>query len=201
MSEEEKRREPFSKWIIQPQTLIALSALLLSLCGLFISLYEASLIRQAQRASTWPNIEVGFSLRDGNLNLWVRNTGVGPARIQAGAVIYEGKAQQNWRDLMNNVLGEKADSVGIYYSLINGSVLASNSERETIFSLIEGTRGVDQEVIKLFHRALLDGAIDVTVCYGSVYDEYWTTNLQNMQAQVKGTREMKNCNSAPYSGI
>ncbi len=51
-------QQPFSTWIMLPQTLIGLSAVLLSVCGLFIAIYEASLIRQAQRASVWPYVEV-----------------------------------------------------------------------------------------------------------------------------------------------
>ncbi len=51
MTSEDKDRASFSQWILRPQTMIALSALLLSLCGLFISIYEASLIREAQRGA------------------------------------------------------------------------------------------------------------------------------------------------------
>ena len=38
-------KSEFSDWIRSPQTMIALSAVILSVCGLFISMYEASLIR------------------------------------------------------------------------------------------------------------------------------------------------------------
>lgn len=201
-----KRVSP-PKWILRPQMLVALSALLLSLCGLFISFYEASLIRQAQRASTWPYVEVGYSLRNEKLNLWVRNTGVGPARIQAAAVMYQGKLQENWRDLMRRVYGEKADSLGFDYSLINGSVLPPTPERHSIFSLTEGSRGADREMMNLLIQAILEGAIDVTVCYSSVYDECWTSSLQNVHGRSSGNKpaevshEIKGCDSAQRSGI
>ncbi len=58
MNREGTDQLPFSTWIMRPQTLIGLSALLLSLCGLSIAIYEASLIRQALRASVWPYVEV-----------------------------------------------------------------------------------------------------------------------------------------------
>ncbi|MEM6337563.1 MAG: hypothetical protein AAF752_13415, partial [Bacteroidota bacterium] len=50
------------RWYQNAEMVVALSALVLSLCGISVALYEASLIRQAQRASVWPNIEVGASL-------------------------------------------------------------------------------------------------------------------------------------------
>lgn len=61
-SDSESERESLSSWLGQPQTMIGLAAILLSLCGLFISLYEASLIRRQQRASAWPHVEVSPSL-------------------------------------------------------------------------------------------------------------------------------------------
>lgn len=42
----EDHKSEFSDWIRSPQTMIALSAVLLSVCGLFISIYETTLIRE-----------------------------------------------------------------------------------------------------------------------------------------------------------
>lgn len=93
MNSEGTDHQPFSKWITRPETLIGLSALLLSLCGLFIAIYEASLIRQSQRASVWPYVEVGGTINPDRISLRVQNTGVGPARIRAAAVTYKGETQ------------------------------------------------------------------------------------------------------------
>ncbi len=51
--------------------LVALSALLLSVCGLFISIYEASLIRRSQRASVWPYVEVTAGIHNRQIDLRV----------------------------------------------------------------------------------------------------------------------------------
>ncbi len=74
----EDHKSTFSEWIRSPQTMIALSAVLLSVCGLFISIYETSLIREQQLASVWPNVEVSPSINDGDLKIFVQNTGIGP---------------------------------------------------------------------------------------------------------------------------
>ena len=187
--------------------LVALSAVLLSVCGLFISIYETSLIRQAQRASVWPYVQVGVSITQEGIKLWVQNTGVGPARIQAGAVTYKGETQADWSDLIRSVVGEEADSVSRYWSLINGRVLPSNSPRETIFAVTKDSGAAEREVIALLRRAILEGAVDITVCYCSVYDECWTSSLQDVLSRSRGVEtpsgsgEVNGCDSAKRSGI
>lgn len=49
----------FRSWVARPEVLVALAAVLLSLCGLFVAIYETTLIRQEQRASAWPSLMVG----------------------------------------------------------------------------------------------------------------------------------------------
>ena len=132
----------FSKWITRPQTLVGLSALLLSLCGLFIAIYEASLIRQAQRASVWPYVEVGGTLNRNLIELRVQNTGVGPARIRAAVVTYKGEAKADWRDLVYSVISDDSTRarVNAYQSRINGRVLPTNAIPETFFRVVEAPR-------------------------------------------------------------
>lgn len=191
---------------MRPQTLIGLSALLLSLCGLFIAIYEASLIRQAQRASVWPYVEVGVSIRLDGTDLWVQNTGVGPARIQAAAVIYEGQTQTNWRDLIRSA-GEDPDSVGAYQSLISGRVLAADSPRERIFAVAEDNGAAAQELIAWLRREIIAGTVDFTVCYCSVYEECWISNMQDVVQRSRGvevasgSRAVDSCAAAKRSGI
>jgi hypothetical protein len=100
---EENVEESFSDWISSPQMLVGLSAILLSLCGLFVSIYEASLMRQQQRASAWPHVEVGPSFSGRSVELVVRNTGVGPARIRAANVTHRDGVRSDWDTLLRSV--------------------------------------------------------------------------------------------------
>ncbi len=186
MNSERTNRTPFWEWITRPQMLVGLSALLLSLCGLFISIYEASLIRQAQRASVWPYVQIAASLSPGRINLWVQNTGVGPARIQAASVTYKGETKANWSDLIRNVIGVDPDSTGFYRSMINGRVLPTNSPGESIFRVTEDNGPAARELVASLRREILEGTIDVTVCYCSVYDECWSSSLQDMLKRWRG---------------
>ena len=199
------RARSFSQWITDPQTIIALSAVLLSVCGLFIALYEASLIRRQQRAAVWPHVEVGASIQRGNrVALLVQNTGVGPARIGAAAVTYEGETKDNWEALIRS-LGQDPDSVNIYRSLINGRVLPAGSQ-ERIFSVSEGQGPTALDLMRTLEREIGEGTLDATVCYCSVYDECWTSTLQDMMGRFRGevtpgAREVESCEVMERSGI
>lgn len=183
MSESGSKPPTFAAWIVRPQTLLALSALLLSLCGLFVAFYEAALIRRAQRASVWPYVQVAASINDDGIELWVQNTGIGPARIRAAGLTHDGELVANWSALTQRLLD--GDGSYTYKSLINGQVLPVDSEREVIFAVAEAS-GSTPALVAALRRGLLEGSVDVEVCYCSVYDECWTASLQNVLARSRG---------------
>lgn len=205
MTSECKDRPSFSQWLARPQTLIALSALLLSLCGLFISIYEASLIRKAQRASVWPHVEVTASMVQGSVRLWAQNTGVGPARVRTAAVTYDDQTLDHWLHLIRSAVGEEAEGGDVYKSMIGGRVLPADSPKELIFA-ITVERGAAAEVTDQLQRQIYAGAVDVTLCYCSVYDECWSSSLQDVLQRVRGleapgTLAVDDCDSARRSKI
>ncbi len=132
MNAETEDPASFSRWIARPQSLIALSAVLLSVCGVFIATYEATLVRRQQRASVWPHLEVAASMSRERVELWVKNVGIGPARVRTAAVSQGGETRKDWADLIRRA-GVDPKEVGSYYSLINGRVLPLDSEREVIW--------------------------------------------------------------------
>jgi hypothetical protein len=91
----ETDNQSFGNWLSEPQTMIGISAIILSVCGLFVSFYEASIIREHQRASVWPNIEIGPSFTSGQLAFHVTNTGIGPAKVEAVNVSYKGDVMES----------------------------------------------------------------------------------------------------------
>jgi hypothetical protein len=56
MTEESPRKKG-----IQPEMLVGVSAVFIGVCGLVVSLYETSLMREEQRASVLPIVELGRS--------------------------------------------------------------------------------------------------------------------------------------------
>ncbi|MEM1116558.1 MAG: hypothetical protein AAF845_13760 [Bacteroidota bacterium] len=194
----------FSTWLREPQTLIGLSAIVLSVCGLSIAIYEASLYREAQQASVWPHVEVGASMNARGVDLWAENTGVGPARIQAASLSIDEEAIADWSDLLNRV---DADLPDYYQSLITGRVLPATT-RESMFRLAADTLSADTlsgAAVLALRQAVLDGDIDVSLCYCSVYDTCWTSRLQDTIGRSRGEvvppEAVETCEGRPQSGI
>ena len=118
-------------WLLDPRTLISFSAVLLSVCGLFISIYETSLIRQQQRAAVWPRVEVGPSLSDSSFAIRARNVGVGPARVRSAALRHRGAYVSGWPALLRAV-GLAPEQVALQTNLLNGRVLKPAEESTLI---------------------------------------------------------------------
>ena len=111
----------------KPEMIVAVATIFLSICGLFIALYEASIARRAERASVWPHVEVATSVRGTRVEIFVRNTGVGPARIRAANVSHNGIVMNNWADLLQS-LEVDASRISSEFSLIGGRVLGVDCE-------------------------------------------------------------------------
>lgn len=195
-----------SSFFGQPEMIVAVSAIVLSLCGLFIALYEASIARRAERASVWPHVEVAASVRGHRVEIFVRNTGVGPARIRAANVSHQGTVLTDWAELMRT-LQVDVGSITRSHSLIGGRVLGVDSESETIFAVDVRADSSDPSPTRRLAEPLLDGSVDVTLCYCSVYDECWIVRLQDIMNRSRVSQPSDDeagrvdCASVPQSAI
>lgn len=203
----EDHKSPFSEWIRSPQTMIALSAVLLSVCGLFVSIYETSLIREQQRASVWPNVEVQPSLRPDDLKIFVQNTGIGPARIIKAAVIYGDEVKKNWKEIIESVDYE-GKGYSDYQSLIKGRVMPPSSSQELIFRIESSAENREGNLAEILGKAINEETLDVALCYCSVYDECWTTYMSDIvkrakveQVPKREERIVESCETMEESGI
>lgn len=207
----EKNDQSFGNWLREPQTMIGISAIILSICGLFISFYQTSLDRQYQRASVWPNVEVSPSLNSGEIAFHVQNSGIGPAIIKAINVKFEGNVQQNWEQLMLaatliDTTIEESPPLNLYRSLINNDVLPPGSERQDIFRI----RSIDKnneskKVVDKFYSQIVNNKININLCYCSIYDECWITTMideSNKKELAPGDqRPIESCKEVENSNI
>jgi len=164
--------ESFTDWLLEPQTLIALSAVLLSVCGLFVSLYETSLMRQEQRASVWPRVSIGFTINDTLVTFIAENAGVGPARVQSAEIRHNDSTMVNWSELMRRTSSGPL-SVSSSLNLVNGRVMSP--EKRVEFAKLDFR---DEQQAAALAESVLDGTTDIRACYCSVYNECWVTSLQ-----------------------
>ncbi len=155
------------------EMVVAVSAVVVGACALGVSIYEASLMRQEQRAATMLVLEVSRSVylygndmdsSDTRVNLQVENVGIGPARVQDFRVYVDGEPHTTWRAALESLLGPR-DGIRLSQSTINGRTIPAE-RRITIFSLES-----------MEHAAELAAALprlEMQACYCSIFDECWT---------------------------
>lgn len=147
--------------------IIAISAIVISVSALVVSVYEATLMRKAQRAATWPYIEIlPDKLNNEYFALKVNNTGVGPARIKDFKITLDGfeMDEKTFRDSLVNYLG---NNVGITWSTVSGRVLPA--EKKITFLKFSDTTAY-WKVIPLSRK------MSISLCYCSVFDQCWISN-------------------------
>ncbi len=148
------------------QTLVGLSAIILSVCALGVSMYQAKIMRETQSATVWPFIEILPSNNDGESSLGIYNKGIGPALIQTVSLRVNDEPFKNWQQLFDQYANE--ESVAYTWSSISGRVLAPNDVVNAIQLKTEDARA--------FQSAMR--GMDFNICYCSVYKECWETNLK-----------------------
>src|SRR5438128_5672123 len=80
------------KLSIDSDRLLGLSAMLVSIGSLIIIAYQATLMRQAQRASVLPYLYISLMANDQQgVTLNLTNSGIGPAMIDDVTIHYKGR--------------------------------------------------------------------------------------------------------------
>ena len=171
--------------------LVGISAVVIGVCALGVSLYETSLMREEQRAAVIPLVELSRSYyleegEDGSENLRLifnlENVGIGPARIQDFRVTVDGEPQPTWRAAMNTLLGEDVTATYVQ-STINGRTIPVD-RRVSMFDLRDSS--IAQRMLAEFER------LDFAACYCSVFDECWQTSYRTFGAAA----EVESCESS-----
>ena len=120
---------------INPEMWTAASAVVIGVCALLVSIYQArlmheqqELMQQEQRATVWPYLDLGTSYSGDALRLMVFNNGVGPARVQGVSASFEGRPLASWSDLLAEVMG--GDGYRFTMSHLSGRVLPAEQHLE-----------------------------------------------------------------------
>ena len=161
---------------LTPQTITAIMATIVSLCSLFLSVYQTKMMLRQQYASVWPNLLLfaSNSLENNSfsqsITLW--NQGIGPAIIEDVQVEFRGKTYSEAYDavrVLYHELGRDSltkSSMNLN-SLSKGFSFGPMQNWEWIRINDEGGR-VLQEHFDEFK---------IKVKYASVYGQKWETRL------------------------
>lgn len=150
---------------------VTLMAALVSLCALFVSVYQMQVQKKQQYASVWPHLRPYYltNLTDSTFewSLHVANYGVGPAVIKE--VIYEmdGKPLESFRVFIDSLsIVESPESEDATQDLIYpGEFLPVGAD----IALISIKR--DAKLYPAFNKKTK--GINLRIKYASVYSEEW----------------------------
>lgn len=155
---------------VRIELFIAGIALTISLCALLVSFYEVRIMNAQQRASVWPYLQTSQTYSGDGFGLTASNNGIGPARVNGVRVRWKGQVIRSWPDFVAAALGPDSglDYDTLRASDLNGQVIRPGQVVQLFFlPWSERSRPLADEI----------DAIDMVVCYCSVFDQCWMVEV------------------------
>src|SRR3954471_1598193 len=149
-------------WYREPESFIAVAALIVSLTAVVVGVYEAWLQRNHDRAEVWPRLEVSTWVSDSGAALRVDNTGLGPALVNYVAVTVDGRPQRDWPSVLKTLFSGKVPPFG-HSTVFQHAVRPG--DQHTMLHLPPSS------VPASFWQWI--GRVTVSVCYSSVFGDHW----------------------------
>lgn len=163
--------------------LIAVAALLMSMLALFVSIYEARILKaqhkimvSQERTAVWPYVDgyLIYQYADSILiEYQLDNKGIGPSRIDNLELKVNGQFIGDYGTLRTVLTDFFPDSVDVELSLahMSNQILSPNEQVRTLAIQVSRFSGDIDKVREL--------TISYQVCYCSIYDECWYFANQN----------------------
>ncbi|HEY0780003.1 MAG TPA: hypothetical protein VGD56_18705 [Gemmatirosa sp.] len=154
---------------------VSLSAAIVAVSALAVSIYQAKLARDQQRASVWPRLDLTNNNGPHLYARVIRNVGLGPALVRNMEVTFDGRPLRQWGDLARTILGPDAKRIieadttleFMMSTVHRGSVLLPGASVEQLH--LKGGTLPDAVMTAAFSGRLLWKA-----CYCSLYGDCWT---------------------------
>jgi|SRR5438270_2393972 len=169
--------------------IVSISAIFISAVSLFVAIEHGKTERDLVAANVWPFLREirsnGYGAESG-IAIGYSNVGVGPAKVRSFEVFYRGQPVSSDVDLLRKCCGLPNDNAGmvqalpkgLYYSVADEIVLKSGEENPV---LIVHRVPSAPDIPNRFQAALRE--LSFRVCYCSVLDQCWTSNLQSTHTQ------------------
>lgn len=177
--------------------ILPVAALFVSFVSILIAWHHSHIMRelvhQNERiveAESLPYLEIYTSdlasdLRTPTLRLSVRNEGVGPARIAEVVMTVNGKPVPDFNALINQccapgLLEARKDSRKQFRAMRNGEVILSQLRDrmirpgEEVDAFAWPVTPENKQIVDRLKEDVESPAVNLTVCYCSVFDECWT---------------------------
>jgi hypothetical protein len=169
--------------------IVSIAAIFISAISLYVAVQHGKTERDLVAANVWPFpraiLSNGYDDK-GSTAIGVSNGGVGPAKIRSFEVFYHGQAVSSGMDLLRKCcgLGPGATAVkaafpqGTYSSVVDETVLRPG-EDNPVFRVPRNGSGPSE----LFSQIPTLKQIRFRVCYCSVLDQCWVSDLRSTRTQ------------------
>ena len=169
------------------QSLGTALALIISIVAMFISIYEASIMKTQQTSMVWPYLEISDQYDGNGFAVEVSNKGTGPAIVTSVQVDYMDTAVESIDVLLDSLNPSRTFGYDILRNTTIGNQVFMSGERRIIFGLPynEETRVVLNNLDK----------VRIRLAYKSVLDEHWLFDSKDgshVKSKFKAEREFKN---------
>jgi hypothetical protein len=170
------------KWV---DLIVAFSALFLSVVSLSVAIMHGRTMEKMAEANarlvaanSWPFLSYGAGTTTTNgvtaIHMQVVNAGVGPAKIESAELVWKGVAYGRNQDFLtaccdlDPASGTRVDSDLVPYEVLRAG------ERITF---LEFTQSASPAAFSALQRATLSRDLQLHVCYCSIFDECWKSDL------------------------
>lgn len=164
---------------------VAISAILIAVMSLFVSLRQSKIMDRQLAASVWPHLQYGTSNQsdDGKLviRFEVENAGVGPAVVHSMNLRYKDQPVRNVIDLFNLCCNELLQSAGRpnwSTSTLHDTALVAGRSQSFLTLTSVPENGVFWKRLNVERQN-----VHVKICYCSVLEQCWMLDSDKVSQQ------------------
>jgi len=158
---------------IKGESFVAVAAIIVSACALGVSFYEVDIMRDQQKNSVWPHVEMGQQYNNEGFAIEASNKGIGPAIVKSLKVKAGEKTVNTLDELLDEMLGEGHGIGWDNYLVhnINGGVLEAGYNMPMVrFKWSEKTRELQKKLSK----------VKLELIYQSIYGDCWKVDFEGI---------------------
>lgn len=172
-------------WYREPETFIALTALIVSISAVVVGTYEASLQRAHDRAEVWPHLELTTWATPKGAEIRLENAGIGPAIVHSVEVRVDGRPAHDWNDVLEAITGKRPHD-------LSNSTSADHVIRAGDRVTLVGAPAAD------LPPGMWDYVkrVSIRVCYSSVFGESWLLESKHL-GTVSTLTPLDKCGAQP----
>ena len=167
-------------------SLLSIIAIVISLSALGVSVFEVTSLKDQQKASVWPYLEISSRYSGEGFEVTLTNKGIGPALLGDVVLTQDGKDIASTDELdaliIETIGAERAFSYDTYRARNASSSVLAPGEQVVLF-------GVPWTADTRAFIEIVGQGTSANGCYCSVYDDCWTVSGGNLPEPTRECRD------------